>query len=167
MGRVVSEYRTTFCPALVAKRLSNKRTAHYGTWEVCKHSGIFIDMVKSMGKWYRCSEKIVPEKVCCNLVYILRGGGPSDKVTILASTHPPPQDPQVYHLPFTPPFLIHSLPKETHLFWSCFSFGEECIPMNLGSYTIIKTLCQGQWPRGTRKNGHIKVSFLLEKSVGP
>ncbi len=28
-----------------------------------------------------------------------------------------------------------------------------------------KTLCQGQWPRGTRGNGQIKVTFLLEKSV--
>ena len=27
----------------------------------------------------------------------------------------------------------------------------------------IKTLCQGQRPRGTRKNGQINVAFLLEK----
>ena len=30
---------------------------------------------------------------------------------------------------------------------------------------IIKTLCQGQWPRGTGENGTIKVAFLSEKSV--
>ena len=30
---------------------------------------------------------------------------------------------------------------------------------------IIKTLCQGQWPRGSRKNGQINVAFLLEKGV--
>ena len=30
---------------------------------------------------------------------------------------------------------------------------------------IIKTLCQGQSPGGTRGNGQIKVAFLLEKSV--
>ncbi len=28
---------------------------------------------------------------------------------------------------------------------------------------IIKTLCQGQSPRGTRGNGQIKVAFLLEE----
>ncbi len=30
---------------------------------------------------------------------------------------------------------------------------------------IIKTLCQGQWPRGTWENVQIKVAFLFEKSV--
>ena len=30
---------------------------------------------------------------------------------------------------------------------------------------IFKMLCQGQWPRGTRENGQIKLTLLLEKSV--
>ncbi len=33
------------------------------------------------------------------------------------------------------------------------------------SNKISKTLCPGQWPRGTRENGQIKVAFLLEMSV--
>ncbi len=37
------------------------------------------------GKWHRCPEKKVTEKVCCSVVYIQRG------TAILANTHPPPQ----------------------------------------------------------------------------
>ncbi len=40
--------------------------------------------------------------------------------------------------------------------------GEDCMPVDLGSY---ETLCQGQWLRGSRENGQIKLKFLLEKSV--
>ncbi len=90
---------------------------------------------------------------------------------------------------------VHSFPKGTQHFWSCLSFGEECTPVNLGLYLIstmlmattcqkpplrvdhgsltilkcfnkmIKTLCKGHWPRGTKENGQINVAFLLEKSV--
>ncbi len=61
---------------------------------------------------------------------------------------------------------------------SCIYFGEDCMPVDLGSYitsTVFpgpncqklhsKTLCQGQWPRGNRENGQIKLKFLFEKSV--
>ncbi len=34
---------------------------------------------------------------------------------------------------------IHSVSKESQHFWSCLSFGEECIPMNMGAY-IISTI---------------------------
>ena len=34
---------------------------------------------------------------------------------------------------------LHSFPKETQHFWSCPSFGEECIPVNLGLYIVKKT----------------------------
>ena len=66
---------------------------------------------------------------------------------------------------------LHSFRKETQHFWSCISFGEECMPVNMGSLLprpfnkIIKTLCHGQWPRGTEENGQIKVAFLFKKSV--
>ncbi len=60
-----------------------------------------------------------------------------------------------------------SLPHTCTLFSkrnvTCISFGENCTAVDLASY--INALCQGQWPRGTRDNGHIKHNFLLEKSV--
>ncbi len=31
---------------------------------------------------------------------------------------------------------IHSSPKETQVFESCISFGEDCMPLDLGSYII-------------------------------
>ncbi len=64
--------------------------------------------------------------------------------------------------------VVHSSPKETHVFEGYISFGEECISVNLTSFIIDKidmTLHQGQWPRITRKNGWIKPAFLLGKSV--
>ena len=33
--------------------------------------------------------------------------------------------------------FLHSFSKETQLFGSCLSFGEECIPVNLGLYMQI------------------------------
>ena len=33
---------------------------------------------------------------------------------------------------------IHSSPKETQVFGSCISFGEDCMPLNLGSYIISR-----------------------------
>ena len=43
-------------------------------------------------------------------------------------------------------------------------------PLRMRSFSsqfnkFIKTLCQGHWPRGTRRNGQNKVAFLLEKGV--
>ncbi len=81
---------------------------------------------------------------------------------------------------------IHSSPKETQLFWSCLSFGEECRSVNFGPNFIcilfLVTNCQKPhskipqcsrtvtWPRVTDpglgspwKNLEIKV--LLGKSV--
>ena len=54
---------------------------------------------------------------------------------------------------------IHSSPKETQLFWSCFSFGEECSLVNFGpniiSTILLITICQKKpfpwctWPEVT------------------
>ena len=55
--------------------------------------------------------------------------------------------------------------KLTQVFESCISFGEDCKPVDLESYKISMTLCQGQWPRGTKKNEQIKFAFLFEKSA--
>ena len=67
---------------------------------------------------------------------------------------------------------IHSSPKESYLFYSTLSrrlwvrvsSPRSCLPV----YKYIKTLCQGQWHRGRRENGQIKVALLLEKcELGP
>ena len=79
--------------------------------------------------------------------------------------------------------ILHSSPKETQLFWGCLSFGEECRSVNFRPnfintillvfckllsrpfHKIDMTLGQGHKASGTRKNGQIKVAFLLGKSV--
>ncbi len=35
---------------------------------------------------------------------------------------------------------LHSFKKETQLFWSCLSFGEECMPLNQELYSILTML---------------------------
>ncbi len=55
-----------------------------------------------------------------------------------------------------------------HFFWKKVYFSETASIhhfYNAPGNNIVKTLCQGQWPRCTRENGHIKVAFLYEKSV--
>ncbi len=48
-------------------------------------------------------------------------------------------------------------------FWSCLLLWYTPNKLRIGK--IFKTLCQGQWPRGTKENEQIKLMFLLEKSV--
>ena len=69
--------------------------------------------------------------------------------------------------------ILHSFPKETQHSWSCVSFGEECIPVNLGLCIILTMLiCRFLMTPGyitltlgPRKNLRRKVAFLLEKTV--
>ena len=73
---------------------------------------------------------------------------------------------------------IHSSPKETQLFLSCLSFGEECRSVKFGPNIIFTMLLVPIWglllvtPRSISlgchdpgKNPEIKVAFLLGKSV--
>ncbi len=60
--------------------------------------------------------------------------------------------------------------KKRNIFEDAFLFREECMALKLESLPgpfnkILKILCQGQWRRGTRKNGQFNVAFLLEKGV--
>ncbi len=56
-------------------------------------------------------------------------------------------------------------------FWKLHFIGEDCLPLDLGSYissTILLDLMSGsvtQWSRSTRENGQNWQKFLLEKSV--
>ena len=68
-----------------------------------------------------------------------------------------PPDPRIQH-------SCRLFSKRNTTFFKLPFFWRECIPVKLGLY-IIKTLCQGQWPRGTRENWQFKVMFLLKKSV--
>ena len=66
--------------------------------------------------------------------------------------------------------VVHPVSKESQHFWSCLSFREECIPMNIGLYIIstcrfLMTPDYMTLTLGPRKNPWRKVAFLLRLSV--